>query len=159
MATSRSAPAAERARSNSALRRAVRAVCAAVEASSRVTHEQSGLTNAQHTLLAELVARGPRSVNDLAARVLTGQSTVSVVASRLERAGRVERSRSESDRRKVMLRATRAGQRRITDAAASVADRDLDVAIAALRTEERRALHTGVSALLRELGRGDAHPG
>lgn len=130
----------------------MRAVTGAIEASSRATREQSGLTNAQHTLLAELSERGPRSVNELAARVLTGQSTVSVVAGRLERAGLVERTRSETDRRKVMLRATRAGQRRIAEAPASLAERDLGAAIAALTTEERRALHVGVSALLRELG-------
>jgi DNA-binding MarR family transcriptional regulator len=129
----------------------VRALLGALSQSARAVEERTGLTNAQLFLLTQLVQHGPLSVNELAARVKTGQSTVSIVAGRLERAGLVERTRSETDRRRVMLRASRAGQRLLKQVLAPPLP-DLRVAIEALTPSEYRALTVGLRALLRALG-------
>jgi DNA-binding MarR family transcriptional regulator len=61
------------------------------------------------------------------------------LADRLERRGLVERRRSERDGRAVALRLTPAGRRAADEAQAARADA-VDTALAALGTDERRAL-------------------
>jgi DNA-binding MarR family transcriptional regulator len=61
------------------------------------------------------------------------------LADRLERGGLVERRRSERDGRAVALRLTPAGRRAADEAQAARADA-VDTALAALGTDERRAL-------------------
>jgi DNA-binding MarR family transcriptional regulator len=88
------------------LRRIVRTL----RVSSRTAEQTVGLTGAQLFVLQCLARLGPCSVNELAARTATDQSSVSVVVSRLVTAGHVLRSPSERDRRSVQLSLTSSGR-------------------------------------------------
>lgn len=69
-----------------------------------------GLGSAQIYVLHQLAAESPLSVNDLAERTATDQSTVSVVVSKLEEKGLVERRRSRLDGRRAELSLSRKGR-------------------------------------------------
>jgi DNA-binding MarR family transcriptional regulator len=71
---------------------------------------RSGLTAAQLYVLHALSGAGSVSVNELAAKTYTHQSTVSVVAKTLAARGLVARSRSGADARRVELTLTAAGR-------------------------------------------------
>lgn len=130
---------------------AVRALVGALNQSARVVEERTGLTNAQLFLLMQLASEGALSVNDLAARAMTRQSTVSILATRLERTGFLKRARSEEDARRVMLDITAAGRRLLRRAPEPPLANLID-ALCQLTTPERAALDRGLGALLRELG-------
>lgn len=75
------------------------------------THGSAGVTAAQLFVLETLGAEGsPLSVNELAERTYTDQSTLSVVAQRLEERGLITRRRSSEDRRRVELSPTSRGR-------------------------------------------------
>jgi DNA-binding MarR family transcriptional regulator len=61
-------------------------------------------------VLTELGKTPAMSLNDLASRTLTDQSSVSVVVTRLVDAGLVTRERDERDARRLVLHLTRAGR-------------------------------------------------
>src|SRR5262245_22797695 len=86
-----------------ALRRIVRMLREATPPHGNVTAGQLFVLHALST--------GPcESVNELAERTYTHQSTVSVVAARLVEMGLVERARGRRDGRRVELRLTDAGR-------------------------------------------------
>jgi DNA-binding MarR family transcriptional regulator len=130
---------------------AVRALVAALGRSARVIEQRTGVTNAQLFLLQQIAADTNLSVNELAARALTHQSTASVVLSRLERRGLVQRVPSPVDGRSVVLRLTAAGQRLLRRAPAPATSEIVD-AIARMTASEVRMLRTGLVALAREAG-------
>lgn len=136
---------------------AVRALIAAMGHSARTVERRTGLTNAQLFLLREL-ADGPLSVNELAARVVTTQSTVSLLAKRLYAAGLVRRERSSADARRVVLSLSQTGRRLLRRAPAAPLTALLS-ALCVLAPRDRRALERGLTALLTELGvRPEAAP-
>jgi DNA-binding MarR family transcriptional regulator len=130
---------------------AVRGLVAALSQSARVIEQRTGVTNAQLFLLQQIAADTNLSVNELAARAMTHQSTASVVLSRLERRGLVQRVRSPLDGRSVVLRLTPAGRRLLRRAPAPATSEIVD-AISRLTASEVRMLRTGLVALAREAG-------
>jgi DNA-binding MarR family transcriptional regulator len=75
------------------------------------THGSLGISAAQLFVLQTLVDAGSDlSVNELAERTYADQSTLSVVARRLEKMGLVVRRRSKLDRRRVDLAPTSKGR-------------------------------------------------
>lgn len=75
------------------------------------THGSTGLSAAQLFVLQRLAeADRALSVNELAERTYADQSTVSVVAQRLEKRGLLARRRSSEDRRRVDLSVTPRGR-------------------------------------------------
>jgi DNA-binding MarR family transcriptional regulator len=80
----------------------------------RVTDRQAqaelGVSGAQLFVLAELGRTPSLSLNDLATRTLTDQSSVSVVVTRLVEAGLVTRDRDTRDARRLVLNLTRSGR-------------------------------------------------
>src|SRR5438105_1752584 len=90
------------------LRRIVRAL----RVSSRVAEKRVGLSGAQLFVLRQLAGGGAMSVNDLADRTLTHQSSVSVVVRRLVEKGLVARKTSSGDGRRAELSLTRSGKNR-----------------------------------------------
>src|SRR5881227_2418348 len=90
---------------------AVRGLVAALSQSARLIEQRTGVSNAQLFLLQQIAAEPDLSVNALAERAMTHQSTASVVLSRLEARGFVQRVRSPEDARSVVLRLTPAGRR------------------------------------------------
>jgi DNA-binding MarR family transcriptional regulator len=90
---------------------AIRQMISALRRSSRLTETEFGIGSAQLFVLQQLARAPARSINELAARTYTHQSSVSVVVRRLVQDGFVERRQAEDDRRRRELRITRAGQR------------------------------------------------
>lgn len=89
------------------IRQLVRALRMSAVESERTT----GLSGAQLFVL-QLLAEGPaESMNDLAARTSTDQSSVSVVVSRLESKGLVVREPAAGDARRITVRITPGGRR------------------------------------------------
>ena len=83
--------------------RSLRSVATAVE-------RDTGLSTAQ-TFVLQLLDESPaESVNELAERTATDQSSVSVVVSRLEAKGLVSRAPSPDDARRTMVSITTAGR-------------------------------------------------
>ena len=89
----------------------IRQIVHALEIGSRAAQKSVGLSGAQLFVLQTLASTGPMSVNELAARSHTHQSSVSVVVSRLVEARLVKRIQSSNDARRLELTVTPAGRR------------------------------------------------
>jgi DNA-binding MarR family transcriptional regulator len=79
----------------------------------RDTHRGDEVGHAQFELLIELHARGPLHAGELAEAVGVSAATVSGMLDPLCEAGLVERTRSEADRRLVVVTLTRRGRRKL----------------------------------------------
>jgi DNA-binding MarR family transcriptional regulator len=79
----------------------------------RDTHRGDEIGHAQFELLLELCIRGPLHAGELAEVVGASAATVSGMLDNLCAAELVERSRSEADRRLVMVKLTRRGKRKV----------------------------------------------
>lgn len=129
----------------------LRRVVQALRVTARDAEHRHGLSAAQIFVLHLLERDGPASVNALAARSFTHQSSVSVVVSRLVDAGMVERRRAEDDARRAEIALTARGRallRRVPEPAQS----QLVNALGRVMPVERRALARGLAALVREMG-------
>src|SRR5262245_81630 len=82
---------------------AIRQIVQALRESSRWSERHVGLSGAQLFVLQALAEAPGISLNELAARTHTHQSSVSVVVTRLVDAGLVRRGRSGLDARSVTL--------------------------------------------------------
>jgi len=130
-----------------ALRRIVRAV----RHSARRAERELGLSGAQLFVLQQLGVRPVRSLNELAERTRTHQSSVSVVVRRLVSRGLVTRTRAPDDTRRVELGLSRAGQallRRLPP----VAQIQLIRSIAELPPAKRRNLASTLELVVRGMG-------
>src|SRR5215217_789053 len=87
----------------------VRAIVKALRDSGRDTEQKLGITSAQLYVLQELKNR-PASINELAARTFTHQSSVSMVVARLVENRLVTRTASRGDARKLSISLTAAGR-------------------------------------------------
>ena len=128
----------------------VRTLISALSHSARAVERSTGVTNAQLFLLQQLAGADSLSVNDLAARARTQQSTVSIVVARLVRAGLAVKRKSAADGRIAAISLTPKGRRLITHAPAPPTSLLLS-AIEALSDRDARALMEGVRALVSEL--------
>jgi DNA-binding MarR family transcriptional regulator len=100
-----------KARREAAALRCVRQLVGALTHSARAVEQRTGITNAQLFLLQQLAAEGDLTINELAARAETTQSTVSLIVSRLVANGFVRRVRSREDRRHAVVTITAKGLR------------------------------------------------
>jgi DNA-binding MarR family transcriptional regulator len=89
---------------------ALRRVIRAIDQHSRNLIQSHGLTGPQALLLTEIVRSQVLTGSELAKRVSLSQATVTDIVKRLEGRGLLERSRDESDKRKMILRATGQGE-------------------------------------------------
>jgi DNA-binding MarR family transcriptional regulator len=103
-------------RAMNALRRLVRAL----RVSTAAVQRTSGISGAQLFVLRALVERPGQSLQDLVARALTSQSTVSEVVARLVRRGLVTRQAAPEDGRRAVLSPTPAGRALLRAAPATV---------------------------------------
>ncbi len=90
---------------------AIRRIIRVLRLSSRQVERELGIGSAQLFVLQQLSAAPARSINELAERTYTHQSSVSVVVRRLVEQGLVTRRPSVGDRRRRELRLTEAGRR------------------------------------------------
>ncbi|MEP7345902.1 MAG: MarR family transcriptional regulator [Gemmatimonadaceae bacterium] len=128
----------------------LRVVVGALSQSARTVERRTGVTNAQLFLLQQLGEAGSLSVSELADRARTGQSTVSIILSRLTRAGLVSKKRSPDDARRAVVSLTRRGRALALRAPAPPAA-DLLRAVDQLSARDARGLADGLAALARAL--------
>jgi DNA-binding MarR family transcriptional regulator len=143
-------------RSPTAHRRAlscIRALVARLYHSARSVESRTGLTNAQLAILRNVARNGPLTINETAQLMRAGQSGVSSVLSRLERAKLVERTVSETDRRRVLVHATATGRRMLRRSPLPPTE-ELLSALDQLTPAQAEAIARGLTALLRKLHRG-----
>jgi DNA-binding MarR family transcriptional regulator len=88
---------------------ALRRIVQSLRVSARAAEANLGMSGAQLFVLQKLSEESGLSVNDLAERTLTHQSSVSVVAARLVEKGLLSRERSPKDARRLELSITPAG--------------------------------------------------
>ncbi|MBN1685527.1 MAG: winged helix-turn-helix transcriptional regulator [Spirochaetales bacterium] len=74
-----------------------------------------GMTVPQLLVLKEVVDAGELPMGKLAERVSLSQATITSIVDRLESHGQIERRRSKSDRRQILLRATDQGRKIVED--------------------------------------------
>jgi DNA-binding MarR family transcriptional regulator len=121
----------------------LRRIVQAIRLSSSTVHDTLGITGAQLFVLQQLAGRPGASLGQLAELTLTDQSSVSVVVSRLVRAGHVERRVSATDARRSELTLTERG-RALLRRAPEPAQLRL---VAALRTVSPGQLRVAASVL------------
>jgi DNA-binding MarR family transcriptional regulator len=103
----------------------------------RDTHQGDEVGHAQFELLIELYGSGPMNAGELAEAVSASAATVSGMLDHLCEADLVERSRSEADRRIVVVKLTRRGRRKV-EARKAVWQRRWQEALEGLSDEELR---------------------
>jgi DNA-binding MarR family transcriptional regulator len=127
---------------------AVRSIVRALRVNGRAVERQAGIGGAQLFVLQQL-ARGPaRSMNELAGRTHTHQSSVSVVARRLAERGLVARSPSTTDRRRMEIALTPKGHALLRGAPVTVQARLVE-GLRKLPADRRAALAQALHAWLR----------
>jgi MarR family transcriptional regulator, lower aerobic nicotinate degradation pathway regulator len=136
-----------------ALRRLVREL----RESARVAQGRAHITGAQLFVLRTLVAAPGLSINELAERTMTHQSTVSVVVSRLVARGLVTRASSADDRRRMVVTPTARG-RALHQRSPAVAQEKLVAVVREMAPARRRALADGLAALADALGSSRGKP-
>jgi DNA-binding MarR family transcriptional regulator len=125
-----------------------------MHAASRETERRLGVTGAQLFVLTQLRTTPSLSINALAERTMTHQSTVSVVVRRLVRRKLVRKVRAADDGRRVELTLTPAGATLLRKAPEVMQVR-LARAIESLQPDDRHALERGLGHLVNELGARD----
>ena len=136
---------------------AIRRIVQVLRSSSRETEQRLSLSAAQLFALQQLAVSPGLSVNDLAGRTFTHQSSVSVVVQRLVDRNLVEKVSSKEDRRRLRLAITDAG-RQVLRRSPQPAQERLIAGIAALTAAERRALVASLTRIARALARDDGPP-
>jgi DNA-binding MarR family transcriptional regulator len=124
----------------------IRRIVQTLRASSRATERRVGLSAAQLFVLLQLSGERALSINELAARTLTHQSSVSVVVARLVEEGLVSRERGADDGRRVEITLTRKGKTVLAKAPEAAQER-LIAAIETLPRQRLKGLAEGLAAL------------
>ena len=129
----------------------IRVLVDGLSRSARSLERRTGITNAQLFLLQQLAESDGLSVNDLAERAGTQQSTVSLVVSRLVSAKLVRKRRSSTDGRRTVLTLTPAAVRLLRHAPVPPASA-LISALEKLSRRDEQALADSLRALVSALG-------
>src|SRR5450631_4263799 len=130
---------------------AFRAIVQALRTSSHEVERRVGLTSAQLFALQQLAAAPGASINDLATRTFTHQSSVSVDVQRLAERRLVAKVAARDDRRRVRLTLTDAGRAILKRSPQPVQER-LIAGIGALSNHQRRVLSTTLTDIARAMG-------
>lgn len=136
---------------------ALRHIVRALRLSARNAERGAGISGAQLFVLQALAQDSASSLNALADRTLTDQSSVSVVVKRLFARKLVSRRASRADARRVELALTAAG-RKLLARCPEPTQVKLVSALRRLAPRELAALTLGLAALVREMGLGSAAP-
>jgi DNA-binding MarR family transcriptional regulator len=132
---------------------AFRRIVYAVRLSARRAERELGLSGAQLFVLQQLGERPADSVNELAERTHTHQSSVSVVVRRLVERGLVVRTPAPQDGRRVQLNLSPRGRTALRRTR-PVAQLSLIQALSRLRPAQRQRLVALLHLLVREMGLG-----
>src|SRR3954471_11795326 len=118
---------------------AIRSIVRALRLNTRSIEGKLGISLAQLFVLQQLLDKPAESLNELAERTATHQSSVSVVVRRLVDAGLVTRTSAPHDRRRVHIALTELGRQRLDDAPPTV-QFQLTEALQSMSTEQRHTL-------------------
>jgi len=133
---------------------AVRRLVRGLRLAEHRTRAATGLSAAQLFVLGQLRDTEAASLTELAARTLTDRSSVTAVVERLARDGFARTERDSRDRRRLVVRITGAGARRLASAPQPPTVR-LVTALRRLPAREVRALTAHLVALLGAMGLAD----
>ncbi|HEY6141668.1 MAG TPA: MarR family transcriptional regulator [Thermoanaerobaculia bacterium] len=117
----------------------------------RAAQSELGLSGAQLFVLQELGKTPSLSLNELAERTRTDQSSVSVVVTRLVEAGFVARDRDLRDARRLVLTLTKAGAAVVRKSAPAAQERILEI-VDTMSAAERKRFADAFENLVDELG-------
>ncbi len=136
---------------------AIRRIISVLRRSSRAIEGSFGIGSAQLFVLQELAKAPANSINELAERTFTHQSSVSVVVRRLVRQKLVERRPAKDDRRRRELRLSRAGQRLVARAPVPAQIRLIE-GLRALPPPERARLARLLNRVVHRMGSAEEAP-
>jgi DNA-binding MarR family transcriptional regulator len=136
--TSAAGPAARAAAEKTVIVDSIRAIAQELRAAGRPADDELGITAAQVDVLRAIAAGSPCSINDIAERTFTHQSTVSSIVARLAQAGLISRAPSRDDGRRQAITLTQAGKRGLRQAPVSSEERLLAALRGMSRDELRR---------------------
>ena len=128
---------------------AVRSIVRAFRVNTRAIELKMGISLAQLFVLQQLTERPADSLNELAERTATHQSSVSVVVRRLVERGLVSRTSSSSDRRRIEIAVTPAGRALLEDAPTTI-QTQLMTALRRMSRDDQNALAGLMERWLRE---------
>lgn len=117
----------------------IRSIVRALRLSSSQSERQLGISAAQLFVLQKLNEHGPLSLNEVAEKTLTHQSSVSVVVQKLIKRALVSKRRSATDARRLELNLTPQGKRMLVHAPLSVPSQ-LIGSLELLKPHERETL-------------------
>lgn len=129
----------------------VRRIVRALRVYSRASERDVGLSGAQLFVLKQLASQDGLSINELAEKTLTHQSSVSVVVSRLAEQGYVVREPSARDARKNLVTLAPSGRKLIKKTPATAQER-IVYALAALSPDEQGKLAQLLEAVVKHAG-------
>jgi DNA-binding MarR family transcriptional regulator len=135
---------------------ALRRIVQGIRLYSAQAERRTGLSGAQLFVLQQLAQTPAQSLNELAARTRTHQSSVSTVVARLVARRLVSRRRAADDGRRLLLELTPSG-RAVLAGAPETAQNRLIAALEALPAGPLRSLVAQLEDLVRALGM-DAEP-
>lgn len=133
---------------------ALRTLVQALRLSTRSVERSSGISGAQLFVLQQLADAPAGSVNELAARTRTHQSSVSTVVSRLVERGLAARTPAPRDARRMEITITPAGCDLVREAPRSAQVRMVE-ALGRMPARQVHALARGLGTLVREAGMQD----
>lgn len=136
---------------------AVRAIVRALRINTRAIELQIGISLAQLFVLQEVAKRPASSLNDLAERTATHQSSVSVVVRRLVERDLVTRRSDAADKRRVQIALTPSGEKLLAGAPETIQVR-LMTALEQLDGRERKDLAGLLTKWLDAAGINHASP-
>jgi DNA-binding MarR family transcriptional regulator len=128
---------------------AVRSIVRAQRINTRAVELKMGISLAQLFVLQQLAERSADSLNELAERTATHQSSVSVVVRRLVERGLVSRTASANDRRRIEIEVTPAGRELLAGAPVTVS-MELMAALRRMPRADREQLADLLERWLRE---------
>ena len=128
---------------------AIRSIVRALRLNTRAIELKMGISLAQLFVLQQLAERSADSLNELAERTATHQSSVSVVVRRLVDRGFVSRTASTTDKRRIEIDVTPAGRTLLSGAPRTVSN-ELMSALQRLGRADRDSLADLLEQWLRE---------
>ena len=128
---------------------AVRSIVRALRINTRAVELRMGISLAQLFVLQQLSERPAQSLNELAERTATHQSSVSVVVRRLVERGLASRTPSSTDKRRIEIDVTQAGRDLLAGAPVTVSMQLMD-ALERMSREDRDTLADLLERWLRE---------
>jgi DNA-binding MarR family transcriptional regulator len=130
---------------------ALRNIVQGVRVYSAQAERRTGLSGAQLFILQKLAEGPAQSLNELATRTRTHQSSVSAVVTRLVSRRLVSRRRSSADGRRLLLELTPAGRAVLADAPQTAQSRLIE-ALEKMPERRREELVEGLTAVVAALG-------